>query len=47
MMIADHPYIACALAFLFGLLIDRMVRIAAELRRQPAANDDDITGIGA
>lgn len=47
MMIADHPYVACTLAFLFGLLIDRMFKIAAELRRQPATSDDDITGIGA
>ena len=45
-MVADHPYLACAVALLLGLVAGWFAGQLTQLRRAPHP-DDDITGIGA
>jgi hypothetical protein len=47
MMIADHPYLACFVAFAFGMLAGWLSASLAGTTPQPPRSDDDITGIGA
>jgi hypothetical protein len=46
MLIADHPYLACAIALLFGLLAGWLAGTLYRLERDEL-DDDEITGIGA
>lgn len=47
MMIADHPYLACFVAFAFGILAGWLAASLAGTAQLPPRSDDDITGIGA
>jgi hypothetical protein len=46
MLIANHPYLACAVALLFGLLAGWFAGTLYRLDREESA-EDEITGIGA
>jgi hypothetical protein len=46
MLIADHPYLACAVALFFGLVAGWLAGTLYRLDREESA-DDEITGIGA